>query len=194
MLKKNGNLKKMVILLSVTVLAFVIAFFVGKSLSLFAYSKEGTVTNIITFKGLEARILNSGNDALNLANAYPVYDSDGLAGTPFEFTITNTSSNAVSYTLKIENDTDKQQSCTVNGNPCEALSTNYIRYSYSIADGSYSTPANLGTANGILFTDQLAGEQTKKISILLWIDQDAPNSVQGKYFFGKVILEATQQQ
>ena len=60
-----------------------------------------------------------------------MYDSDGLNGTPFEFEITNTSSKTISYTLKIENDTDKQNNCTVNGSTCPVLSANYIKYAYN---------------------------------------------------------------
>lgn len=190
MVKKNEKLRKIGILLPVIVLAIAIVFLVGKSFSFFSYRKDGKTVNVITFKGLDVEILNSANDALNLANSYPVYDSEGLDGTPFEFTVENKTSSSVNYTMTIENDTDKQQACTVNNEICPVLSTNYIRYAYSINDGAYSTPANLGTNNGVVLTDQLAINQKNKISILLWIDQDAPNSIQGQYFFGKVVLSA----
>ena len=174
--------------MAVVILAMIIVFFVGKSFSFFSYRKEGSVTNIVTFRGLEVNVLASGANSLNLTSAYPVYDSQGLSGTPFEFTVKNATTDSINYTLSIENDTEKQQACTVNDTTCPALEASYIRYAYSIDDGSYSTPANLGSNNQIVFTDQITSNETNKISILLWIDQDAPNSVQGKYFFGKIVL------
>ena len=194
MVKKNEKFKKAGIVLSIVLLGLAIVFLIGKSFSFFSYRKEGQTVNVITFKGLDVRILNSQNNSLNLANSYPMYDSQGLAGTPFEFEIENKMSNSIAYTLKIENDEDKQNACTVNSQSCPALSASYIRYAYKIDNGSYSTPANLANNSNSIYTNTIQSGATVKVSILLWIDQTAPNSIQGKYFFGKVVLEAAKQQ
>ena len=67
---------------------------------------------------------------------------------------------------------------------------NYIRYSYKVGNNEYSTPSNLGE-NNIILTDTISKNETKEISIKLWIDKEAPNEVQGHYFFGQLIVEGT---
>ena len=191
MVKKNQKLKVAFLSIGVVALAFVLIFLVGKAFAIFFYQKDGETTNTVTFKGLDIAILNSSSNALNLTGAYPMYDSDGLAGTPLELEITNTTNKAIDYLLKIENDEARQSACTVNGSTCPALSDSYIKYAYKFDNGAYSEPANLGTNNNIVFTNTIASGSTLKVSLLVWIDSTAPNSVQGKYFFGKLILEGT---
>ena len=190
MVKKNEKLRKVAFIVSILAVVSISVFLIGKSFAFFNYRKNGETVNVVTFKGLNVNILNSSDNALNLSGAYPIYDAFGLDGTPFEFEISNVSSQNIDYILKIENDADKQNACEVDGAVCPKLSTNYIKYAYKIGDGEYSTPTNLGENNDIVFSNTINGGSTIRVSLLIWIDQDAPNDTQGKYFFGKLILEA----
>ena len=89
MVKKRNPVKLILIIFSVLVLAGIIVFTVGKSFAFFNYKKEGEVVNVVTFNGLSVNIKNSSSEALNLTNAYPEYDFDGMNRNPIEFTITN---------------------------------------------------------------------------------------------------------
>ena len=53
--------------------------------------------------------------------------------------------------------------------------------------------ANLGANNDVVINSSISGGQELEISIVLWIDKDATNSIQGQYFFGKLILEGNKQ-
>ena len=195
MVRKNKTARTITLVVGVVLLMAVVVFLVGKSLAAFDYGKQSDSVNVATVKGLKVSILSSDDDALNLAGAYPQYDSQGLNNTPFSFNVTNTGSRPFNVTLKIENDTEKQSECYVDQAetiPCTALSTNYVRYAYSINDGAYSTPANLGANSNIVLTRDFAANSTTKVSIKLWIDKDAPNSIQGNAFFGKLILDGEQ--
>ena len=122
-----------------------------------------------------------------------MYDFEGMENQPIEFTVTSHSNKTLNYTLKIENDIEKQNNCVIEGtnDPCPPLSTNYIKASYKIGDNDWSEPINLGSNSNIVLTDTISKNNDKDISIKIWIDSTAPNEIQGTYFYGKLILEAT---
>lgn len=183
--------KKKIILLVIAVIALmlIIVFLIGRSFGFFKYVKKGENVNIITINGITTEILNDENDALNLENTYPTSDSDGLLLEPFEFVMTNTSSRNLSYTIKIEIDSDKMADCTLeDGTLCPELSTNYIRYSYKKDDGTYTEPRNLGEDNNNISSGTIAGKESITSSIILWIDSTAGNEIMNHYFYGKVII------
>ena len=104
--------------------------------------------------------------------------------------MTNTSSKAIEYTIKIENDAVKQAACKLDDDvtTCPILSTTNMRYSYKIGNGSYSTPANLGNNNDIIVSGTISGKETIQVSVKIWIDSLAGNEIQGEYFFGQLVL------
>ena len=191
-MEKKFNKKYILIPIFLVVLIATV-FVLGKSLAFFNYEKHGETVNVVTFKGLDIDILNSSNNSLSLVNAYPMYDSDGLAQTPLEFNITNLSSNVIDYTLKIETDTEKLSECVIQGTntPCTGLSTNYIKYAYKFGNGEYSEPANLGSNSNIVLDNTILGGNTTKVSLVIWIDSTATNEIEGQVFYGKLVLEAT---
>ena len=184
------NKKKTILLvISVILLMILIIFLVGRSFGFFQYIKKGENINLITISGIETKILSTDDNVLNLENAYPISDSDGLSLTPFVFSMTNTSSRNLSYTMKIEMDTDKLNNCTLeDGSSCQALSTNAIKYSYKKDDGTYSTPKNLGASNDIIIGGVISSKETITSSIILWIDSEAGNEYMNQYFFGKLMI------
>ena len=193
MVKKNQVIKNISLVLVVLILMALIIFLVGKSFGFFTYVKKGETVNVITINGIDIRITQD-NNALNLEDAYPVYDSQGLGNSPFVFTMENTTSKPLAYTLKVENDTEKQEACYTDSEEteaCKVLSTSYIRYSYKQGDGTYSEPATLGPDN-IITTGIINSNETITTSIKLWISSDARNDIQNSYFFGKLVLEGTQ--
>ena len=184
------NKKKTILLvISVILLMILIIFLVGRSFGFFQYIKKGENINLITISGIETKILSTDDNVLNLENAYPISDSDGLSLTPFVFSMTNTSSRNLSYTMNIEMDTDKLNNCTLeDGSSCQALSTNAIKYSYKKDDGTYSTPKNLGASNDIIIGGVISSKETITSSIILWIDSEAGNEYMNQYFFGKLMI------
>ena len=188
------NKKRYIILGIITVLLMVlIVFLVGRSFGFFKYTKKGDVTNVITISGIKVDIENPENDALNLENAYPMNDEEGLALTPFVFTMTNTSNKVLSYTLRVENDEDKQLSCALEDQTiCPKLTTNYIKYSYKKNDGTYTTPQLLSTNDDIIANGTISSGETISSSIIIWIDREAGNEIMDHYFFGQLIITGEQ--
>ena len=189
MVEKKLTIKNISLVIVVLILMVLIVFMVGKAFGFFSYAKEGSVVNSITIRGLTVDIDSESDDALNIVNAYPMYDSQGMENEAFIFTVTNNSSHGIDYNLIVENDSDKLAECLQTNETCPELSTDYIRYSYKVDNGTWSSPANLGDNSNIIHVDSIRSNQSTQISIKLWIDEDAGNEIQGHYFFGKLVIE-----
>ena len=82
------NEKKKYIIISVVIILISIIALIGSSYALLTITLEGDKDITLT-----AGILNvdfSEGDSINLDNASPLTDSEGLKTTPYTFTITNT--------------------------------------------------------------------------------------------------------
>ena len=189
-----NNRKKWIFITIVTILLMVmIIFLVGRSFGFFRYIKKGETINILTINGIEVDIINQEVDTLNLENTYPISDSEGLALAPFEFTMTNTASRSLTYSIKVETDTEKLAACTIeDGSSCPELSTNHIKYAYKKNDGTYTEPRNLGADSNVIASGIIDGNDTVTSSIIIWIDSEAGNEIQGHYFFGRLIIMGAQ--
>jgi len=167
-----------------------VVFLVSKSFGFFNYEKHGETRSVVSVGGIKVTILNNSENNLDLLNAYPMPDSEGLQGTPIEFNIENVGKKTLDITLKLENNQSSQNSCVIEGtnDPCTALSSNLIRYAYKVNNGSYSEPQSLGGNNNIIFSDTIEGQEIRKITLVIWIDSTAGNEIQGSYFFGNLII------
>ena len=189
--KKHRKLINISIALGIFVIVPLFIYCLGTSFGLFKYEKHGDTRSVVSVSGLKVTVLDNTEDNLDLLNAYPMPDSEGLLRSPIVFNIENTgTSKSIDFTLKLVNDTEAQNNCHVEGtnDPCTVLSANYIRYAYKINNGSYSTPANLGESNNIIFSDTVQGKEVKKVSLVIWIDKEAGNEIQGSYFMGNLML------
>ncbi len=196
MVKKNNVVKNVILVIVVIALMGLIVFFVGRSYGFFRYEKRGETTNVITIKGIRVNIIED-DDALNLLNTEPLYDSDGMQLKAFKFSITNTSSRPLSYTMKVANDTDKQSAClinegTANEAACPVLTTDNIRFSYKLNSNSWSEADNLGANNDVITTYTINSGETLTYAIRMWIKSDATNDIMNHYFFGQLLIQGTQ--
>lgn len=196
MVKKNNVVKNVILVIVVVALMGLIVYLVGRSYGFFRYEKQGETTNVITIKGIRVDIIED-DDALNLLNTEPLYDSDGLELKAFKFSITNTSSRPLDYTMKVVNDTDKQSAClinegTANEASCPVLTTDNIRYSYKLNNSNWVEPSNLGQDNDVITTYTINGGETLTYSIKMWIKSDATNDIMNHYFFGQLLIQGTQ--
>ncbi len=184
MKKKNKGILIFVLLLVVGILA------IGSAFAFFAYVREGDIINVITIQGLDVQII-SGKDSINLDNAYPISDEDGLEGIPLVFQVTNHSNKTISYTVKIDSDTEKLKNCTLeDGTACLPLSITNLRFSHHLDDeDNYSEPMTLSEEGVVAETITISPGDTKEHSLLLWISSKSGNDIMGHYFFGKLILE-----
>lgn len=173
---KRENIKayKGIIFFSLILLVIVI----GTSYALFSTVKTSKETVEVEAGTFKISFLDS--NYINLENAYPMTDEEGLNTSGYKFTITNEGTLNGKYNISLE---EKEEN---------TLDKSYIKYSIKEGDGTWSTPALL--SNGIILTDNKQLNSTDHIDyeLKLWLDEDAPNEVQGKKYQAKIVVSATQ--
>ena len=194
MKRKVERFKGQVTITAIAVVAVVISM-IGGSYALFSSSTSSGEYNVLTAGKLEISYVEGSNgygDILSLTGAYPMSDADGKAGTPYRFNVTNTGDVALDYRIKIEYDDAivEEDGCSNN-----LLGFNYVKYNFD----SSNTSSLLSSTTDHIIYDSVSANQpglqpgsSKIHEIRLWITNDAPNSVLGKHFHGKVVIESVQ--
>ncbi len=194
-MKKLKNCKVEIIALFI-----VIILLIGSSYALFVISNQST--NEIKFTGhqYQSLVLNDTEaTSINMLNAYPMSDSKGLRTTVYEFTLTNNDTIYQDYTLYIDTYKDlpnetlgeyKKISFTKNGttNPVVELS------SLPTMPLTEDDPTMDDTIMKKIIIDEglIAPGETITYSYQIWIKEDAPDTVQGTMFNGKVKVLGSQ--
>lgn len=173
---KRENLKayKGIIFFSLILLTIVI----GTSYALFSTVRTSKKTVEVEAGTFKISFLDS--NYINLENTYPMTDEEGLNTSAYKFTITNNGTLNGKYNISLEESSEN------------TLDKSYIKYSIKEGDGTWSTPALL--SNGIILTDnkQLNSSDHVDYELKLWLDESAPNEVQGTKYQAKIVVSATQ--
>ena len=166
------SMKKRIIILVVS-LIIVTGIIIGVSYAFF--STGGSQETANTFQSGCLNIsLTDASASINLNNIYPITDIEGLDGTSYDFTITNTCNTDANYEINLEGLNQVSNS----------LSADYIKVSLSsdtvgnvisiLSDNTEVTPevANAYEAYN-LYTGTLKASETKTYHLKLWLDYDA---------------------
>ena len=179
--------KKIRIILSVLL---VVILLIGTSFAIFQnFARQSGTNNLgatncfsVTFEGV--------NNAINLANDYPIPDSEGLERDPYTFKVTNNCNQYLSLSIGVETLSTSEipsnliKGVIVNngGIPTSAM---------LLSSGKTMEAQNGGTAYELL-SDGLAAKTSKTYDLRLWFDESMTKE-QGasKKYQGKVIVGAT---
>ena len=122
-------------------------------------------------------------NVINMANAAPMTDSDGMKTTPYTFTITNGGDINAYYTVSNEEEL------------ANTLDTSYLRMKLTGSDGYDSgikTVKELGTETYKLVDETLlATGKSVTYELRMWISQDAGNDIQDKIYKSKIVVNGT---
>ena len=136
---------------------------------------------------LEVKLDEFGSKDISLVNVIPTEDSDGLKNEPYSFSLVNNGNQRLKYTIYLEDDMDAKNKC---GTDCELISSEFIRYNLATDEKTLKTDS-LSSSDSKIYTGIISGNSTDKLSLKVWLSIDADNSAMGKYYFGKVRVEAT---
>ena len=179
--------KKIRIILSVLL---VVILLIGTSFAIFQnFARQSGTNNLgatncfsVTFEGV--------NNAINLANDYPIPDSEGLERDPYTFKVTNNCNQYLSLSIGVETlSTSEIPSNLIKGviiknggTPTSAM---------LLSSGKTMEAQNGGTAYELL-TDGLGAKASKTYDLRLWFDESMTKE-QGasKKYQGKVIVGAS---
>ena len=114
-------------------------------------------------------------ETLNLTNSLPITDEEGKKSTPYKFKITNKGNLSYTFDLLLNNTTTSNQ-----------INADYIKI--MVDNNEPVTLSNL--ENNIIASDlTLNPEESKIISIRIWLDINTPNSEIGKIFSAKIVSD-----
>ena len=172
-----------------TILSIVmVVLVVSASYAAFSYLKAGTKSNTITTGTLQLT-LTEGNQ-INLTEAYPMTDANGLATTGYSFTLKNTGTAPAVYKIYLDNVTPASGETK--------LEDSWLRYNLTknTTVGSASLLTSLGAdKNRVLDSGTLNASVTNSYVLRLWIRTDInTNNIEGHVWRGKLRITGDQQQ
>lgn len=200
---KNVKLfKNQILIVGICVFALVLSF-IGGSYALFTSSSKAGEYNSLTVGDLEISYVDTGagyGDVLSLNGAYPMSNSDGANTTPYRFSLENKGTIPLDLRIKLLDDESiiEEDGCSNN-----LIDRNYVMMKLdnnepivlgSLASSDYViyTKGNLGVGEYDRLSTALVPGSSEIHEIRLWIKSDAPNSVLGKHFHGKMVVETNQ--
>jgi hypothetical protein len=177
---KNKKHVKTLILIGVLL---VISIVIGISYAYFMISHTQEKNNIAG-TGCISLSFTEAND-ITLSNQFPISDADGKKLTPYTFSVTNTCTMSVGYDINMEvlNTTtaDTAYIKTNLNNNTKILNT-YPTITTTLAEAT--------SAYNMSYNYNLASGDTRNYELRIWIDKDAPTSMQNKLFESKIVITA----
>lgn len=182
-LTKMGKRQLMLTLLSifgVTLLS------IGSTFAMFTVSSKSAEYNVVKSGTLNISFDADSSSTIGLDGALPMSDSDGLAQTGNTFTIKNTGSLPVNYTVSLQDDTDMitQDKCSD-----KQLDKGFIKYNIDGTDVKLLSNA----VNTNIMSGNLKAGESKTFTLKLWIKEDATNDALGKHYHGKIVVNGVQE-
>ena len=179
--------KKIVIIFSIVLF---VCLLVGLSYAWLSQTVIGQKNLTVTVGDLDLILDESTSEGIVLKYAIPTEDADGQALDPYTFTVQNNSDVPASFRLSLEVDEEGLASCKKEAMvSCEPLDVNDIRY--EMKENGVSKIGTLGET-GFLMDGYLEKGGGNSYELRLWLDIDTGNEAEGKVYYGKLKLDATQ--
>ncbi len=180
----SKNKKIILIILSVFI---VLSLFLGISYAYYIKSHSQENSNIVKTKCLNFSITNEKND-IKLDEQYPIPDSEGRKLTPYQFTITNTCEQFISYNVNLES----LEATTMDSSAVKVMINNEAPVNLSTLE---STSVSIDTSKDskILATGSLGSNDSVDYALRLWMDYGTTvdTSSMNKVFESKIVVTAT---
>lgn len=183
-MKKRLVLKKKYFIILAS-LFFIGLFILIMALSYAFFTSTVASKDFVIYTGNLSVNYEKNTDVINLENAYPMTNEEGLLLTPHEFLVRNIGNITARYQVRLELDN------TIN----DLISPEYIKLSYKIDDNDYSTPvllSDLGSSLVFVSDIILSPTASNNFGIKLWVDINVSNNIQGKIFKAKVVVDSIQ--
>ena len=171
-------------------LLIIVLLIIGVSFAIFQnFARQSGTNNLgatncfsVTFEGV--------NNAINLANDYPIPDSEGLERDPYTFKVTNNCNQYLSLSIGVE-------TLSTSEIPSNLIKGVIVKNGWAptsamlLSSGKTMEAQNGGTAYELL-TDGLGANSSKTYDLRLWFDESMTKE-QGasKKYQGKVIVGAS---
>ena len=168
-------------------LLIIVLLIMGASFAIFQnYARQSSTNNLgatncfsVTFEGV--------NNAINLANDYPIPDSEGLERNPYIFKVTNNCNQYLTLSIGVETlSTSEIPSNLIKG---VIVKNGVIPTSASILSSGKTMEAQNGGTAYELLTDGLGAKASKTYDLRLWFDESMTKEEgASKKYQGRVIV------
>ena len=164
-----------------------ISFLAGISYAYYIKSHSQEENNVVKTKCLNFSLTNEKND-IKLDEQYPIPDSEGRKLTPYQFTITNTCEQFISYNVNLES----LEATTMDSSAVKVMINNEAPVNLSTLE-STSVSIDSSKDSKILATGSLGSNDSVDYALRLWMDygDTADTSSMNKVFESKVVVTAT---
>lgn len=186
--EEENNRKHSIILLLLYILCILMFVLSGSfTLSTILQTKDLTSDKVKVGK-VQMELINRDETNIKLINTYPMSEKEASLLKPFEFKVTNEGTLAVMYRLILQDVEDKDVLEKVNGGKLD-----HDKVSYSLIDSQTNKTIKTGPISeleeGILITEKLLPRYSKNFYFRLWINENAGNESQNKFYVGQIVLE-----
>ena len=171
-------------------LLIIVLLVMGVSFAIFQNFARQSGTNNLGATNCFSVTFTGVNKAINLANDYPIPDSEGLERDPYTFKVTNNCNQYLSLSIGVETlSTSEIPSNLIKG---VIIKNGETPTSASILSSGKTMEAQNGGTAYELLTDGLGAKASKTYDLRLWFDESMTKE-QGasKKYQGKVIVGAT---
>lgn len=156
------------------------------------FNQNKIPSNNVKVGNLSIELVERTDTTIRLIDSFPMSDEKASKLSPFLFKINNTGTYSLDYRLKLvdvsENELTEYKE-EISGK--DRINNKYIKY--SITDVETNKIVETGLVNEIKDTIILQGKieaaDVKSYAFRVWIDKDATNDAQNKFYAGRLILE-----
>ena len=165
----------------IPIIAVVLILLLGITFAWLTKVLRGDKINVIKAGDLDLVLNETSQNGINLLNALPMTDSDGMSTAAYTFSVVNNSSTNVDYQLFLDDVALEDGEVK--------LDDSNLRY--SLKKNSGTDTAQALTSREIESTS-IASNATNEYELRIWIDINATNEIVGQVFKAKLRVEATQ--
>lgn len=172
------------------VIAVLLVCLIGGTYAWLSVATESDKTSNVVIGTLSMELDDFESDGINIENATPVTDTEGLKSKSYNFTLTNNGDIPSNYTIYLDNNAIDDGE--------KRMGDEYVKYSLTKNEGEATTKLlsetydNLTDKNKVLDTGVLDVSTTNSYTLKLWMDLDAPNSTMNSIFSASLRVEAEQ--
>ena len=171
-------------------LLIIVLLIMGVSFAIFQNFARQSGTNNLGATNCFSVTFTGVNNAINLANDYPIPDSEGLERDPYTFKVTNNCNQYLTLSIGVETlSTSEISSNLIKG---VIVKNGVIPTSAMLLSSGKTMEAQNGGTAYELLTDNLSANSSKTYDLRLWFDESMTKE-QGasKKYQGKVIVGAS---
>lgn len=122
--------------------------------------------------------LSSG---INLAEAYPITDEEGLETSPYQFKLVNTTNHDITYQLLFHNQLDE-----ITNRDLEPLAAKYLRYSIA---GNDDLVVDTIPDSEIIYTGTIQANSEITLEFRFWLGDSFDNDAIEKTYLGRIQVD-----